>query len=794
MSPATIAQRRFAMRNSTAAANMKSCKSAFCKTFKSVAITIAHALDDNEGGIGIDRDGRRGVEVIKEYPELDYRCVSRRASDASVGTLTVNNYERQLALPLGKLEVHRAPPTPVRRRPVSRAHANGSANAGNDTKNAAGSAGGVGRLTSRKAAVGRENRRTVIFAHPAVRNVSGEEEVEESGQTRPVSIILPSANHQRLVRKVDGDDDGVAVDGKDGAAAALVVRRPKLSPYPWTPRSVSSETTASTKVFSETATTRSSDRANSLLSGSVNFFRRGDLLASRPSSTVRRLQVRHVSPTVDLTGVFAGNDEDEYEDEDVAAQRGVCVPRITVTQASTRGRDVAGLDLRPNNSTDTLAEATSSSSVIEIPRVLRPKRVKAKLVTIPPRRSRVVSTATADVEYGRRWRDSDAAVGVERAAEGKITETQYVSGCYRREAGPCNGESCSKHGDRMSLFRPYHPRESWSTNIDKYTTSATADAPHDEDFPPAQNAIVPRMYSPTYSRTSSQVSAEQNEQLVNSLGMSSKAYNRLLAALDRGSFLYNDDSDNDNDDDGNDDYFHENETINENKVEAGSSSTTTQIATNKPPRAPATIDPRPIPRIPTTLRPQHSRNPPPAKPQNQNPAPICKTTVKTDAADDVFARNGLSETIARQRQLQKVMLQREREYRVAIRELSQTGSGSKSKSRSESDPKPQVGLSSRSRSKVSAEPSAEPSVKSNGQNKSQMNAASKLRPKLEPEPEPSYLSLSSDLSFYNDDAEAVLRARLRAMSGSGDCFRATMSAGDAARGRRGKRRDGGRGV
>ena len=671
MSPTTLAQRRFAARNSNTVANMKAYRSALCKTFKSVAETIAHALDENDGEL--DGDGRYAGVIVKDYPELNYRYVSRRTSDASAGTLVVNNYERQLALPLGKLEVHRAPPTPVRRRCVD-----GTAGSNDSAAGAARStaAGIVGRVTPRKELVGKENRKSVVFAHPAVRNVSG----EESGQTRPVTIMLPSANRERPERKVD---DG---DGDDGAAAALAVKRPKLSPYPWTPRSVTSETTASTRMFSETS--RSSDRASSLLSGSINSFKRGSLLRSRQSSTVRRLQVRHVSPMVDLTGKSA-------DDEDVATQPGL--PRITVTQASTRRCDVAKLKLRPNSSTD------SSASSIEVPRVLRPKRVKARLVTIPPT-SRVTSTAAGDVEYGRRWRDSDAIAGVQQATVDEVAEEHRAS---RREASYVNTPNYNENDkpkDRMSLYRPYHPRDSWSTNIDKYNSAVGAYTSSTGPPPVSYSAS-----SRPYSRTSSQVSAEQNRQLIDSLGISSKAYNKLLAALERGSFL------SDNDD--------EEEDENEKMVEVGVPSEA-RVPTRSPPPIPVQNTSRPV-RIPTSLRPHHSKNPPPV-----NSTPARKVNFRTDPADDVFVGKGLSAILARQQQLQKLMVHREREYRNAIQKLSKSNSNSP----------------------------------------------------------PKFSSASSDTS----GGSTVLKARLAAMSGSGDCFHAMMSAGDAARGRRGKGRCSGR--
>ena len=549
MSP-TIAQRRFTTRNrnSTITENIKSCRYTLRKTFKSVATSIAHALDDDFYGAGTnDFSGRN--EVVREYPELnlDYGRVSRRISDVSTGTLAVSNYQRQLALPMGKLQVHRPPPTPIRRRTVSVAGSNNADANANADDEATGKGGEVHVATPRRKIADKEDRRSVSST-------------------------------------------------------------PKRSPFAWTPRSIQSKTTDDTDRRTTTETTCLSDRASSLLSGSINYFSKSRLVASRSSSTIRRSQVRFVSPAIDLT-----------RKDDAEAQPGL--PKILVTQASTRCGNV----VQSNFKSDGLVDSSQSSPSIEIPRVLRP--VRARLVDIPPR-ARVASTIEPIANYGRKWRCGDATVGAEQSDISGRTAEQRANrrkGVIDFTPYLCEND---KSKERLSLYRPYHPRESWRTNHDKHS----------------------RTSSRSRSSKSSQVSAEQNRQLISSLGISSAAYNRLLAALERGSLP----SDSDN----------------EAEAEAGAPS---RVSTPSPASI-STEASLPV-RIPTVLRPQHIGTVRYSRPES-------KVNIQANHADDVFVGKSLSSKLARQ---QNRLFEKEQVYRRAIQTLWESSSESSSQANLASD-------------------------------------------------------------------------------------------------------------
>ena len=536
MSPTTLAHRHFTNRNSTIAGNIKSYKSTLRKTFKSVATSIAHALDDDDfyggGGFNDDSDSPGGREVAREYPELDYRCYSRATSNVSAATWVLDNYQRELALPMGKLQVHRPPPTPARRRTVSVAGPEDSSNANANTNT---HANGVSGLTVRgeRVADEKEDRRSVMFAYPTVSKISGE---KDTGKTQSVTVIMPSVG-RKCKQSPNGTFD-----------TTHAVRRPQRSPFPRASHSIQSETTDSTYSRTNTEKMRLSDRTSSLLSGSINYFSKSRLVASRSSSTVRQLQVRNVSPTIELT----------EKEEVAAAEAQPEVPQIFVTQASTRSGKVTQSDLKPDNLADSSAPSSSSPSpLVEVPQVLRP--VKARLVNIPPR-SRVTSLIEPCVKFGDKWRCEDTTVAAKQSGIVSSTAEQRAN----RRKGIVDYASYLRENDnskeRLSLYRPYNPQESSRMNLDNHNSTSL------------------RSGSPT----SSQVSAEQNRQLVGSLGISSKAYNRLLAALERGSFLSD-----------------SAETEAEDLSEAPASSNASVSATAK---ASSPV------RVPTALRPQNSKS------------------------------------------------------------------------------------------------------------------------------------------------------------------------------------------
>ena len=382
-----------------------------------------------------------------------------------------------MALPMGKLEVHQARPDSYHAlaaaATVVSGNASGNVSASADAKAPGGPKGSV-RDVKRQSAIN--------FAHPPIRTIVGDREGDSPA-------VLPSVRRTALE-----------------AERTQPVQRRTRSPFPWVSQSqlsVGSEQTGSGTLsslgadgslsVSEVRTSCSSTVADGDADADAeaesvdNRNRSGALKGESLAVPEGKGGARRNTPVFSLGSSIH---EAEKRDGDVptlpvtvddTAHTGYAsgvstadLPQIIQTQASTRTTRAGParvLFSSPSSSSQDLPSAMG------VPHVLRPQRMKARLVDVPARpaqldpSAQVARPAQADrqarqarpvslvgeVEYGRKWRDSGVELGKVKVGSIAVRRGQQyrLSAIETGRGGAGAVRQKGKSARRESVYVPF---------------------------------------------------------------------------------------------------------------------------------------------------------------------------------------------------------------------------------------------------------------------------------------------------------------------------------------------------